>query len=101
MYARGCRCEDCKQAEAAYKRARLVGQPTGLTVVPLVGPSPEQRGKTVEAVIAELATLPFGKVALAELAKVLAAYLDNPSLAASHSAAVQGAAQCAGGLPSG
>jgi hypothetical protein len=92
MYARGCRCQDCKEAEANYSRARRIGQkpPTKLSALPTTDPDspPAEPGKTEAAVIAELDGLPMtpGKLALAALALVLAKDLDTARLAASHAA---------------
>jgi len=96
MYARGCRCEPCKAAQAAYRRARKLGlpAPTGnrkLTVV-AAGPaegtqSPElEPGGLAAAVAAELEGLPAEKrsSALAALALSLARDIDRPEFGASH-----------------
>jgi hypothetical protein len=59
-YNRGCRCAVCKAAQAAYARARRPDPP----------PSPLEPG--CAEVITGLATSPLGRMALAELARVLA-----------------------------
>jgi hypothetical protein len=93
MYARGCRCEPCKAAQAAYKRARKAGAPAPTTLadnprLTMLPASPAQPGKAETAIAAEIEAIQTapGHPGLVELAKVLARDLDDPGLAASHSA---------------
>ena len=83
MYARGCRCEPCKAAQAAYRRARKLGlpAPTGnrkLTVV-AAGPAEGTQSPELEGLPAEKRSS-----ALAALALSLARDIDRPEFGASH-----------------
>jgi hypothetical protein len=87
MYAKGCHCPDCRQAESEYARARRIGQsaPTTLAAVPSV-PPPEP-GKAELAIAQEIGSIPTasGHPGLVEVALRLARDLDNEGLAATHS----------------
>lgn len=106
-YADGCRCQDCKVAQATYMReykARQAGvdipvAPPGrprkdATVTQLPGvPAvpPTSNGATLQAVLDELATLTSAETrrGAAESAKALARILDNPNAINSHVAAAK------------
>jgi hypothetical protein len=93
MYARGCRCEPCRQAEAAYKRERKAGtlaQTSRKLTVVAAGPADNteslEPGRLAAAVAAEIEGLPAEKrnSALAALAMTLAHDLDRPEFGSSH-----------------
>jgi hypothetical protein len=88
MYLKGCRCQECRLAEAAYKRLRKAGKiaPTRLTALPSLPSTSVEPGRAEAAVCAEIDALPAGEpsVALIEFAKTLARDLDDKNLAASH-----------------
>jgi hypothetical protein len=87
MYNRGCRCIECKQARAAYVRARRIGKP-GLTALPTPPLPPLEPGRAEAVIAEEISSLPEAerRPVLVEIARMLARDLDNPNCAASHPA---------------
>ncbi len=88
MYCKGCRCEPCRLAEAAYKRQRRLDRPA-LTVLPTdcadgtVSSAPGPAAAAVDAVLAGLPAVE-ARPLLVEGVRTLARGLDDPGCAASH-----------------
>jgi hypothetical protein len=81
-YNDGCRCEDCKGAQAAYQRVYRERQRNGLVGVPNATPDLDGSPGPVElAVEAELAGLVSAEArpALAQIAICMGRLLDSPA----------------------
>ena len=102
-YAEGCRCVDCKAAQAAYRREnkavnagvvtniRQPGRPKNGAVAEVPVLAPGFVGRAEQAVLEELATLTSASTrkGAAQAALALARILDNPQALAQHTAAAK------------
>jgi hypothetical protein len=81
-YRRGCRCDECKAAQASYQRVYRERQRNGLVGVANAAPEPNGSPGPVElAVEAELAGLVSAEArpALAQIAICMGRLLDSPA----------------------
>jgi hypothetical protein len=96
-YRRGCRCDECKQAQASYQRAFRERQRNGLVGVtnatpdldgPVGNPTP---GPVEQAVESELAGVPSAewRPSLVQVALAMARILDNPRAPSAQPAAAK------------
>jgi hypothetical protein len=72
-YVRGCRCDQCRQAESDYQRARRCRQREEVS-----DPVRSEPGPVEAAVEAELTGLAENRPGLAEVALALARIMDDP-----------------------
>jgi hypothetical protein len=83
-YVCGCRCDQCKQAESDYQRARRCRQREQVG-----DPAPSEPGPVEAAIETEIADLTDARPGLAAIARAMARLLDNPKAVSCQPAAAK------------